>query len=56
MRNVFAVEDILKNIPYPDPTTQIQIDPVPIIYVLPDYVFITENDDIKVGVWDEKEK
>ena len=29
---------------------------MPVIYVLPEYVFITENDDIKVGVWDEKEK
>jgi hypothetical protein len=27
-----------------------------VFYVLPEYVFITENDDIKVGVWDEKEK
>lgn len=26
------------------------------VYVLPDYIFITENDDIKVGVWDEKEE
>ena len=56
MRSVHAVDDILKNIPYPDPTTQMQIDPVPVIYYLPEYVYITENDDIKVGVWDEKEQ
>jgi hypothetical protein len=56
MRGVHAVEDILKNIPYPDPSTQMQIDAVDVIYYLPEYIFITEKDDIKVGVWDEKEK
>ena len=24
--------------------------------MLPEYVFVSENDDIRVGVWDEKEK
>ena len=56
MRSVYAVKDILKNIPYPDPNNQIQNDPIPIIYHLPEYVYITENDDIKVGVWDEKDQ
>lgn len=56
MRNVFSVNDRLKNIPYPDPTTQIQTDPISITYNLPDYVYTTENDDVKVGVWDEKEE
>eukprot|EP00347_Sterkiella_histriomuscorum_P021634 403333299 len=56
MRNVFSVSDRLKNIPYPDPTTQIQTDPIAITYNLPDYVFTTENDDVKVAVWDEKEQ
>lgn len=56
MRNVYSVSDRLENIPYPDPTSQVQADPVSVFYVLPDYVYITENDDIKVGVWDEKEK
>lgn len=56
MRSVFSVTDRLKNIPYPDPTTQIQTDPIPITYSLPEYVFTTENDDVKVGVWDEKEE
>lgn len=56
MRNVFSVDDRLKNIPYPDPTTQIQTDPINIIFILPENVFISENDEIKVGVWDDKEK
>ena len=55
MRQVFSVDDRLRNLPYPDPATQISIEPLGVDYVLPDYVFITENDDIKVGVWDEKE-
>jgi cancer susceptibility candidate protein 1 len=50
------VEDRLKNLPYPDPLTQIQIDPLPMFYFLPEYIFITENDDIKVGVWEDKEE
>ena len=56
MRNIFSVEDRLKNIPYPDPSTQIQSDPINIQFILPEYVFVTEDDDIKVGVWDEKEQ
>lgn len=55
MRNVYSINDRLKNIPYPDPTTQISTDPVWISFTLPDYVFTTEHDDVKVGVWDEKE-
>lgn len=31
-------------------------DPVPAVYKLPDYVFITENDDVKIGVWDEAQQ
>ena len=56
VRNVFSIDDRLKNIPYPDPSSQIQPDPITIQFILPEYVFVTENDDIKVGVWDEKEK
>lgn len=32
------------------------IDVISVIYLLPEYVFITENDDINVAVWDEQEK
>ena len=53
---MFSVADRLRNIPYPDPTTQIQTDPIAITFNLPDYVFTTENDDVKVGVWDDKEQ
>lgn len=56
VRNVYSVEDRLRNIPYPDPLSQIQPDPISIQFFLPDYVFVTEHDDIRVGVWDEKEK
>lgn len=56
VRNVYSVEDRLKNIPYPDPTSQIQPDPIQIQFMLPEYVFVAESDDIRVGVWDEKEK
>lgn len=56
MRNVFSVSDRLRNIPYPDPTSQVQTDPISITYNLPDYVYTTENDDVKVAVWDEKEQ
>jgi cancer susceptibility candidate protein 1 len=56
MRNVYSVDDRLRNIPYPDPNTQIQADPIAIALTLPEYIFICENDEIKVGVWDEKDK
>ena len=53
MRSVMSLEDSLKCIPYPDPTSTIQSDPVHVLYRLPDYVFTTEKDEIKVGIWDE---
>jgi hypothetical protein len=46
----------LKNIPYPDPASTIQPDPIAIQFQLPEYVFVAESDDIRVGVWDEKER
>ena len=54
MRNVCSVQDRLKNIPFPDPSS-VNIDMISVIYNLPDYVIITENDDINVAVWDENE-
>lgn len=30
------------------------VDPVNVIYDLPQYVFTSDNDEIQVGVWDEK--
>ena len=56
VRNVFSVEDRLRNIPYPDPTSQVQPDPLGVTFKLPSYVFISENDELKVGVWDGEEK
>ncbi len=55
MRNVLSVEDRLKNIPYPDPTTHIQADPVGITFILPENVYVSENDEIKIGVWNEQD-
>lgn len=55
MRRVQSISETLKEIPYPDPTsTAVQTEAVPCIYRLPNYVFITDNDENKVGVWDEK--
>ena len=53
MRKIQTVDNSLRHIPYPDPNSGVQTDPVQVIYKLADYVFTTENDDIKVGVWDE---
>lgn len=57
VRQIHSIEDHLKrDHPYPDPTSQIQPDPIMIQFYLPQYVYVSENDDIKVGVWDEKEQ
>jgi hypothetical protein len=56
MRRIQDIGETLKEIPYPDPTsTAVQTDAVPCIYILPEYVLITDNDENKVGVcWDER--
>jgi hypothetical protein len=56
MRQVESVENQLCCLPYPDPTSQVSVDPIPAIFTLPDYVFTTENDDIKIGVWDAEQQ
>ena len=56
LRQVESVENQLTCVPYPDPTSQVSVDPIPAIYTLPEYVFTTENDDIKIGVWDEEQQ
>ena len=53
MRNVFSVDDRLRNIPFPDPTSQVNLDQISVVIILPDYVYISENDDINVAVWDD---
>ena len=52
MRNVFSVEDRLRNIPFPDPTQQVNLDQVGVVIILPEYVFINKDDEIGVAVWD----
>ena len=56
MRRIQSIEDSLKVIPYPDPQSTVNTDQVPAVYKLPDYVFITENDEVKIGVWDDEQK
>ena len=57
MRRSQSVHQSLKEIPIPDPTSNNQAtDGVLCIYHLPDYVFITDNDENKVGVWDEEQQ
>jgi hypothetical protein len=53
MRKIQSVEDALKCINYPDVTSTSQADPVGVIITLPDYIFTTPKDEIKVGIWDE---
>ena len=56
MRNTFSIEDRLKVIPFPDPTSQVSSDPIQIIFVLPEYVYLTEDEELNVAVWDEEAK
>jgi len=53
MRRMNSVEDSLKEIPYPDPNAAVQTEAVACVYELPSYVFITDNDENKLGVWDD---
>jgi len=46
MRTIMSNKDRLKNIPYPDPSSQMSIDPVQVMYDLPPYVFTSDKDDI----------
>jgi hypothetical protein len=46
---------MLKKIHYPDPSGSGpagQTAPLKVFYNLPEYVYINENDDIRVGWWD----
>lgn len=54
MRKIQSIEDTLKEIPFPDPHATSASDPIPAYYQLADTVFTTENDEIKVGVWNEE--
>jgi hypothetical protein len=54
MRRVLNIDGALKEIPYPDPAAVVQTEAVPCVFELPSYVFITDNDENKLGVWDSK--
>ena len=47
---------MLREIPYPDPTSTAQTEAIPVIYALPHYVYITDNEDYKIGVWDDQQQ
>ncbi len=56
IRNIYSVEDRLRNIPYPDPSSHgIPTDSVMITFKLPDTIYIHKDDEVKIGCWDEKE-
>jgi hypothetical protein len=55
MRRIQSTEDALREIKYPDPAVQVQTEAVPCVYTLPPYVFITDKDENKVGVWDDEQ-
>lgn len=52
IRNVFSVQDRLNYLPYPD-AQSVSSESLNISYTLPDYVWISENPEIRVGLWDE---
>ena len=55
MRSVLPTEEILRNVPFPDPSVSLVETPVEVIYKLPDYFSATEDaTNVKVGVWDDK--
>lgn len=56
MRRIQSTEDSLREIKYPDPAVQVQTEAVPCVYTLPPYVFITDKDENKVGVWDDEQQ
>ena len=56
MRKVQTLEETLRAIPFPDPASSVQADPIMVSYKLADNVFTTEDDEIQVGVWDEEKK
>lgn len=56
IRQIYSIENTLDRKPYPEPNSQ-NVNPLKVIYKLPDYVFIPETDTIlKVGYWDFKQK
>ncbi len=56
MRSIKSVTETLHNYPFPDYANNPNPDPLDITYTLPDYVFLREQDPVRVGVWDEAEK
>jgi len=52
MWTILNTNEILTKIPFPDPALATSTDPVKVSYVIPNYVYIGNRDDIKVGLWD----
>lgn len=56
MRKINSIEETMKEIPYPEPASQVQADPVVVKYKLHETIFTTIDDEIKVGVWDAENR
>ena len=55
MRDIFSLDKNLEKLYFPDLSTPNPVlSTVEVKYSLPDYVIITEEDDIRVGIWDEE--
>ncbi len=54
MRTILSTEEILTRWAYPDQNMLLagNIDPQAISYTIPNYVYIPNRDEIKVGLWD----
>ncbi len=51
------MEEMLENkIPYPDPDNQVQNDMHSVAFQVPEYVYIPNREEVKVGWWDFETK
>lgn len=55
MRRILSMEDTLKEMPYPDPNSTAQIEPIQVVYSLPPYVYVHDTDEHRVAVWDDQQ-
>lgn len=53
MRKMATQEEVLTKNPYPNETSGVNATPVKTTFVLPPYVYVHEEDVIRVGYWDE---
>lgn len=55
MRPILTVEQRLRNIPYPDPSSHVAADiPVEVKFTLPESIYMSEDTaEVKIAIWDE---